>query len=82
MKRIAYSYKRWSSTLQGKDHTEERQTELAEEYARREGLTLDAKRTMVDEGVSGFRPRRYFSDQVKVVPFTPTCQDYFLGNSR
>lgn len=54
MKPIAYSYKRWSSSLQGKGHTEERQTELAEEYARREGLTLDAKRTMVDEGVSGY----------------------------
>lgn len=54
MKPIAYSYKRWSATLQGKGHTEERQTELAEEYAHREGLTLDAKRTMVDEGLSGY----------------------------
>lgn len=37
----AYSYKRWLSTVQDKGHTEERQAELAEEYCKRNGLTLD-----------------------------------------
>ncbi|VXC04937.1 recombinase family protein [Massilia sp. 9I] len=54
MKPIAYSYKRWSSAIQGKGHTEARQTELAEEYAVREGLILDTNRKMSDSGVSGY----------------------------
>ena len=54
MKHIAYSYKRWSSSIQGKGHTEERQAELAEEYCHRHGLTLDTKLKMTDEGVSGY----------------------------
>ena len=54
MKPTAYSYKRWSSAIQGKGHTDERQTELAEEYAAREGLILDTKRNMSDSGVSGY----------------------------
>jgi hypothetical protein len=54
MKPTAYSYKRWSSTIQGKSHTEERQAELAEAYCHRHGLTPDTKRKVSDKGVSGY----------------------------
>jgi len=51
MKPIAYSYKRWSSTSQGKGHTEERQTELAEEYCHRHGQ--EYSREMVERSIEG-----------------------------
>lgn len=54
MKPIAYSYQRWSSAVQGEGHTEERQTELAEDYANRNGLTLDKNRNMSDRGISAY----------------------------
>lgn len=54
MKPIAYSYQRWSSPIQGKGHSRERQTELAEDYASRHGLVLDTTRNMNDHGVSGY----------------------------
>lgn len=57
MNPTAYSYVRWSSLPQGKGHTEERQTDLAEEYAKARGLVLDTERNMRDAGVSGWSGR-------------------------
>jgi hypothetical protein len=54
MNPTAYSYIRWSSPIQGEGHSDERQTELAEEYAAGKGLVLDTTRNMRDEGVSGY----------------------------
>ena len=54
MKPSAYSYIRWSSPPQGEGQSDERQTELAEEYAAAKGLVLDTTRNMRDEGVSGY----------------------------
>lgn len=49
----AYSYVRWSSAPQGEGSTEDRQTELAEAYARKHNLKLVD--TFTDPGVSAFR---------------------------
>ncbi len=54
MNPTAYSYIRWSSPPQAKGHTEERQTDAAEEYARKHNLTLDTTRNMRDKGLSGY----------------------------
>ncbi|QOL48037.1 recombinase family protein [Massilia litorea] len=57
MNPTAFSYIRWSSAPQGKGHTEERQTDIAEEYAKAKGLVLDTTRNMRDAGVSGWSGR-------------------------
>lgn len=49
----AYSYVRWSSAKQTQGDSLRRQTELAKEYAKRHGLTLD-ETSRVDPGMSAF----------------------------
>jgi DNA invertase Pin-like site-specific DNA recombinase len=51
----AYSYVRFSTPEQAKGDSLRRQTEKAEDYCRRKGLTLDASLTLHDLGVSAFR---------------------------
>jgi DNA invertase Pin-like site-specific DNA recombinase len=51
----AYSYLRFSSPEQSKGDSQRRQTVLAEEYAKRHGLTLDTELNLKDLGVSAFR---------------------------
>lgn len=51
----AYSYLRFSTPEQQQGDSFRRQTEMAEEYARREGLDLDASLTLHDKGVSAYR---------------------------
>ncbi len=55
MKNIAYAYLRFSNQSQSDGQTVERQTDLAADYAKRKGLTLDTKLDMRDLGVSGYR---------------------------
>ncbi|PYN89491.1 MAG: recombinase family protein, partial [Candidatus Rokuibacteriota bacterium] len=54
--RVAVSYARWSTVRQAEGSTEERQLELAREYAARHGLKLD-ERSYVDAGLSGYKGR-------------------------
>ena len=54
MNPTAYSYIRWSSPIQGEGHSDERQTDLAVDYAASRGLVLDTVRNMRDEGISGY----------------------------
>jgi DNA invertase Pin-like site-specific DNA recombinase len=51
----AYSYVRFSTPDQAKGDSYRRQTEAANEYARRNGLVLDTELTLTDLGVSAFR---------------------------
>lgn len=51
----AYSYIRFSQISQAKGGSLERQETTAEEYAEREGLTLDTKLDLRDMGVSAFK---------------------------
>lgn len=51
----AYSYLRFSTPEQRKGDSSRRQTQLAEAYATRHGLTLDDQLTYQDLGVSAFR---------------------------
>jgi DNA invertase Pin-like site-specific DNA recombinase len=53
----AYSYLRFSTPDQMKGDSYRRQTNQAEEYARKRGLTLDTRLRMEDLGVSAFRGR-------------------------
>jgi DNA invertase Pin-like site-specific DNA recombinase len=55
MNKIAYAYLRFSNQSQSEGQTVERQTDLAADYAKRKGLTLDTKLDMRDLGVSGYR---------------------------
>lgn len=57
MKPKAYSYLRFSTPEQMKGDSFRRQTNLAAEYARRQGLILDDTLTYQDLGVSAFRGR-------------------------
>lgn len=50
----AYSYVRFSTPEQAKGHSRERQTERAEAWAEKKGITLDTELTFEDHGVSGF----------------------------
>lgn len=50
----AYSYIRWSSAKQSSGDSLRRQTEQAESYAKRHGLTLDVS-TYQDHGISAFK---------------------------
>ena len=50
----AYSYVRFSTPDQAKGDSYRRQTEAANEYARRHGLELDTELTLTDLGVSAF----------------------------
>lgn len=54
MNTLAYSYIRYSRPEQGLGHTLARQIERAEEYAQANGLTLDDKLNMRDQGISGY----------------------------
>lgn len=51
----AYSYLRFSTPEQLKGDSLRRQTQLAEEYARRHGLVLDTELNLRDLGVSAYR---------------------------
>lgn len=51
----AYSYLRFSTPEQAKGDSYRRQSELARDYAARQGLDLDDRLTFHDLGVSGFR---------------------------
>src|SRR5262249_12827132 len=51
----AYSYVRFSTPEQAQGDSLRRQTELAEDYCRRRGWTLDATLSLRDLGVSAFR---------------------------
>lgn len=51
----AYSYLRFSTPEQSKGDSLRRQTALADEYAKRQGLTLDTELNLRDLGVSAFR---------------------------
>jgi len=53
----AYSYLRFSTPEQAKGDSSRRQTDLAERYAAKHGLTLDTSLRMTDEGVSAFRAK-------------------------
>jgi DNA invertase Pin-like site-specific DNA recombinase len=52
---VAYSYIRFSTPEQAAGDSLRRQTEEAEDYCRRHGLTLDESLTLRDLGVSAFR---------------------------
>jgi hypothetical protein len=52
---IAHSYIRFSTPEQAKGDSLRRQTELAEAYCRRNGLTLDTTLMLRDLGLSAFR---------------------------
>lgn len=52
---IAYSYIRFSSPEQSKGDSLRRQEQLAEDYCRRRGWTLDTSLSLRDLGVSAFR---------------------------
>jgi DNA invertase Pin-like site-specific DNA recombinase len=51
----AYSYLRFSTPEQAKGDSLRRQTALADDYAKRHGLTLDTELSLRDLGVSAFR---------------------------
>jgi|HubBroStandDraft_1064217.scaffolds.fasta_scaffold79565_1 DNA invertase Pin-like site-specific DNA recombinase len=51
----AYSYLRFSTPEQSKGDSLRRQTALADDYAKRHGLTLDTELTLRDLGVSAYR---------------------------
>src|SRR5262245_53625587 len=51
----AFSYTRFSTPEQRKGGSLKRQTDLAEDYAKRKGLVLDDKLDMNDEGISAYR---------------------------
>lgn len=51
----AYSYLRFSTPEQSKGDSLRRQTALAEDYAKRNGLTLDSELNLRDLGVSAYR---------------------------
>lgn len=51
----AYSYLRFSTAEQSKGDSLRRQTALADDYAKRHGLTLDTELTLRDLGVSAYR---------------------------
>jgi DNA invertase Pin-like site-specific DNA recombinase len=53
MKKLAFSYVRFSTRAQSKGGSLERQVELAEDYAARHGMTLDTELNMHDLGKSG-----------------------------
>ena len=53
----AYSYLRFSTADQAKGDSFRRQTALAEDYARRNGLDLDTELTFEDRGISAFSGR-------------------------
>jgi DNA invertase Pin-like site-specific DNA recombinase len=55
MNKIAYAYLRFSNQSQSDGQTVERQTDLAADYAKRKGLTLDTKLDMSDLGVSAYK---------------------------
>lgn len=50
----AFSYARWSTSIQGSGDSSRRQDQLAIEYAERNGLDLATEDFIRDEGVSGF----------------------------
>ena len=52
---IAYSYLRFSTPEQAAGDSLRRQVALADDYARRHGLTLDTELNLRDLGVSGYR---------------------------
>jgi DNA invertase Pin-like site-specific DNA recombinase len=54
-KRIAISYRRWSSAIQNTGDSERRQTEMAREWCAVNGYELDDRLSIVDAGVSAFR---------------------------
>ena len=53
----AYSYLRFSTPEQMRGDSYRRQTEMAERYAAKHGLTLDRELRMADEGISAFRAK-------------------------
>lgn len=57
MTKLAFSYVRFSTLSQAKGGSLERQVELAEEYAARNGMTLDTELNMHDLGKSGHTGR-------------------------
>lgn len=71
--RIAYEYGRYSSGMQGKGHSEERQTGGAVAWCKRHGVELDTSTVYMDRGTSAFRgkhrkagsPLRAFLDEVE-----------------
>lgn len=54
-KRIAISYRRWSSAIQNTGDSERRQAEMAREWCAANGFELDDRRSIVDAGISAFR---------------------------
>ena len=64
----AYSYLRFSTPEQSKGDSLRRQTALADEYAKRHGLTLDTELNLRDLGVSAFR-----GDNVAVGALGASC---------
>lgn len=56
----AYSYLRFSTPEQGRGDSRRRQTQLAEEYAAKHGLNLDASLRMADEGLSAYHSENLF----------------------
>lgn len=69
----AYSYIRFSTAEQAKGDSLRRQTELAEQYAARKGLVLDADLKMTDLGVSAFRAANV--RQGALGAFLRACED-------
>jgi DNA invertase Pin-like site-specific DNA recombinase len=55
MNKIAYAYLRFSNQSQSEGQTVERQTDMAQEYVTKHGLTLDTKLNMRDLGVSAYK---------------------------
>lgn len=51
----AYSYIRFSTPEQSQGDSKRRQTDLAADYVKRNGLTLDTELNMSDLGISGFK---------------------------
>lgn len=57
MSGLVYSYTRFSDPRQAGGHSVQRQTDFAEKWAKANGLTLDSKLSMRDEGLSAFHQK-------------------------
>lgn len=81
----AYSYLRFSTPEQSKGDSLRRQSAMARDYARRNGLDLDETLTFHDLGVSAFRGQNlaegrlaYFREAVGTVGYTDNISDLAL----
>ena len=55
MRKVVYSYIRFSSAEQANGHSMDRQMDYAKKYAETNNLLLDESLTMKDEGLSAYQ---------------------------